>query len=70
MLAPAGTPKEIVAKLNKAAVAAISAPEVKEQLKQLGAQVIGDSPEEFRKFLVADKARWASVIKHGNVKPE
>lgn len=70
MLAPAGTPKEIVAKLNEAAVAAISSPEVKEQLKQLGARVIGDTPEEFRKFLVADKDRWASVIKQGNVKPE
>ncbi|RTZ43389.1 tripartite tricarboxylate transporter substrate binding protein [Candidimonas sp. SYP-B2681] len=70
MLAPAGTPQEIVAKLNKAAVAAISSPEVKEQLKQLGAQVIGDSPEEFRKFLVADKERWAAVIKNGNVTPE
>ena len=70
MLAPAGTPPGIVAKLNKAVVAAISSPEVKEQLKQLGAQVIGDSPEEFRNFLVADKERWATVIKHGNVTPE
>lgn len=70
MLAPAGTPKDIVAKLNQAAVAAVSKPEVKAQLKQLGAQVIGDSPEAFRTFLIADKERWKSVIKHGNVKPE
>jgi tripartite-type tricarboxylate transporter receptor subunit TctC len=70
MLAPAGTPKEIVDKLNQAASAALAKPEVREQLKQLGAQVIGDSPDEFRKFLIADKERWAEVIKHGNVKPE
>ena len=70
MLAPAGTPKEIVAKLNKAAVAAIDKPEVQAQLKQLGAQIVGNSPEEFRQFLITDKARWQSVIKNGNVKPE
>lgn len=70
MLAPAGTPPEIINKLNKAAVAALSDPQVKEQLNKLGAQVIGDSPEEFRQFLIADKERWANVIKLGNVKPE
>jgi len=70
MLAPAGTPAEVVDKLNKAAVAALSDPQVKAQLDRLGAQVIGDSPENFRSFLVADKERWANVIKQGNVKPE
>jgi len=70
MLAPAGTPKDIVDKLSKAAVAALSDPDVKQQLKKLGAQVIGDSPEEFRAFLVEDKKRWEEVIKHGNVKAE
>jgi len=70
MLAPAGTPPEIVNKLNKAAVAALSDPQVKVQLNTLGAQVIGDSPEAFRKFLIADKERWAHVIKLGNVRHE
>lgn len=70
MLAPAGTPKEIVQKLNQSVVAALSTPEVKKQLSQLGAQIIGDSPEEFRAFLIDDKKRWEAVIKHGNVKPE
>lgn len=70
MLVPAGTPKEVIQKLNDAAVASLSSPEVKQQLGQLGAQVIGDSPEEFRAFLVEDKKRWEEVIKQGNVKPE
>lgn len=70
MLAPAGTPKETVKKLNDAAVAALSNAEVKKQLSQLGAQVIGDSPDEFRAFLVDDKKRWEEVIEQGNVKPE
>lgn len=70
MVAPAGTPKEIVAKLNASVKKALSLPEVRQQLKDLGAQVIGDSPEEFRKFLVADKERWTTVITQGNIKPE
>ncbi len=70
MLAPAGTPREIVEKLNKAAVTAMAKPEVRDQLKKLGGKVIADSPEEFRKYLIADKQRWMSVIKQGNIKPE
>src|SRR5690606_24929119 len=70
MLAPAGTHEEVVQKLNKAAVAALSDPAVRKQLSQLGAQVIGDSPDEFRAFLVEDRKRWEAVIEHGNVKPE
>ena len=70
MLAPKGTPKEIVDKLNKAAVAALAKPEVREQISKLGGQIIGDSPEAFRAFLVEDKKRWAEVIKKGNITPE
>jgi tripartite-type tricarboxylate transporter receptor subunit TctC len=67
MLAPAGTPKPIIDKLNKAAVDALSKPDVREQLAQLGAVVVADSPDHFRQFLIEDKARWAEVIKKGNV---
>ncbi|WP_306437110.1 Bug family tripartite tricarboxylate transporter substrate binding protein [Bordetella genomosp. 9] len=67
MLAPAGTPKAIVDKLNKAAVDALAKPAVREQLAQLGAVVVADSPAHFRQFLIEDKARWADVIRKGNV---
>lgn len=70
MLAPKGTPQGVVDKLHQAAVAALAVPEARDQLKQLGAQVIGDSPEEFREFLISDKQRWANVIEQGNVTPE
>jgi tripartite-type tricarboxylate transporter receptor subunit TctC len=70
MLAPAGTPKAIVDKLNKAATEALHKPEVQKQLASLGARVVADTPEQFTKFLIEDKARWAEVIKKGNVKGE
>lgn len=69
-LAPAGTSAAIVDKLNHAAVTALNKPEVRDQLSKLGAFVIGDTPDEFRKFLIADKQRWADVIKQGGVKGE
>jgi len=69
-LAPAGTSAAIVGKLNHAAVDALNKPEVRDQLSKLGAFVIGDTPDEFRKFLIADKQRWADVIKQGGVKGE
>jgi tripartite-type tricarboxylate transporter receptor subunit TctC len=70
MLAPAGTPKDIVEKLNKSAVAALNLPEVRKQLAELGAVVVGDSADHFRNYLVQDKARWTTVIKTGNVTAE
>jgi tripartite-type tricarboxylate transporter receptor subunit TctC len=70
MLAPAGTPKPIVDKLNKAAVDALNQPDVKKQLAGLGAIVVGDSPDQFRKFLAEDKTRWADVIQKGHVSVE
>ena len=70
VLAPAGTPKPIVDKLNKSALDALAQPEVREQLGALGSVVIGDSPDAFRQFLINDKQRWAQVIKLGNVTPE
>jgi tripartite-type tricarboxylate transporter receptor subunit TctC len=70
MLAPAGTPKAIIDKLNQASTAALHKPEVQKQLAELGARVVADTPEHFRQFLIEDKIRWATVIKKGNVKGE
>jgi len=49
---------------------ALARPQVQQQFAALGAQAVGGSPEQFRDFLVQDKARWAEVIKRGNVKGE
>lgn len=70
LLAPSGTSRTIVDKLNRAAIAALDQPGVREELGKLGAYVIGDSPDEFRTFLIKDKARWAAVIEQGHVKGE
>jgi tripartite-type tricarboxylate transporter receptor subunit TctC len=70
MLAPAGTPKEIVDQLNAALKKALAQPEIIKRMKDLGASPIGDTPDEFRAFLVKDSERWARVIKASGIKAD
>jgi len=67
LLAPAGVPDAVVQKLNQAMVQALRQPQVQARLKDLGALPIGDSPQHFREFLVADQQRWAAVIKAAGI---
>jgi tripartite-type tricarboxylate transporter receptor subunit TctC len=68
MLAPAGTPKAIVDRLNAEALKALASPEVKERLAVLGAEPMPMSPAAFDAFLHAETARMAAVIKAAGIK--
>jgi tripartite-type tricarboxylate transporter receptor subunit TctC len=70
MLAPAGTPPAIVAKLNQVTTEAMRDPAVKEKLAVQGAELIGDSPDHFHAFMESEIARWAKVIKDAGVPTE
>ncbi|GLR87412.1 Bug family tripartite tricarboxylate transporter substrate binding protein [Bradyrhizobium iriomotense] len=67
MVAPKGTPKEIVDKLHRLATQAMTDAAVKEKLAAQGATLIGDSPEHFRQFIADETAKWAKVIKDAGV---
>jgi tripartite-type tricarboxylate transporter receptor subunit TctC len=67
MIAPAGTPPEIVTALNRAANAAMNDPQVKQKLADQGLTVAGDTPEQFRKFIDSETGKWAKVIKDAGV---
>lgn len=69
MVAPAGTPPAIVAKINKAAVEALRTPEVKEKLAAQGAVLVGDKPEEFAAFIRSEIDKWAKVANAAGIKP-
>ena len=62
LLAPAGTPKEIVTKLNKEAVRILKMPEVKERLLAQGAEPVGNSPEQFAAHIKAEIEKWRKVV--------
>ena len=68
--APAKTPREVVAKLNDAAVKALRSPEVRERMNQIGFDVIASTPEEFGRFMKEEVERWSKVVERGRIKPE
>ena len=70
MLAPAGTPAAVVARLSEEMRKSIARPETRERFKALGAVAIADTPTEFAAFLKKDYERWARVIKASGVKAE
>jgi tripartite-type tricarboxylate transporter receptor subunit TctC len=70
LVAPSGTPKEVVAKLNAEAVRSLETPEVKEKLNAQGFATSRDTPEQFAKFILAENAKWSRVIKDANIKGE
>jgi tripartite-type tricarboxylate transporter receptor subunit TctC len=67
LFAPAGTPPEVIARLNEAAVAAVSDPAVQERLAEAGAVVVGSTAEELAAHVDAEVARWAPVIEAAGV---
>ena len=63
LVAPAATPKEIISKLNAAAVKGANTKEFRERMEGLGYEVIAGSPEQMAEMLRTEIARWAPVIK-------
>lgn len=68
LFAPAGTPKEIVDKLAKAAIEAVRQPDVKQKLEPLGLETTGLGPGELATILKADDQKWGPIIKASGFK--
>ena len=66
--APAGTPKEIIAKLNAASVKVLSSPELQARFALQGAEVVANKPEETTAMLKTDIVKWADVAKRSGAK--
>ena len=62
IVAPAGTPKAIIDKLNTETGQILSAPDTAKRFSELGMQSVGGTPEDFSRFLDAESAKWAKVI--------
>src|SRR4029079_15316693 len=68
LLAPAGTPREIIARLHAAVVRVLRTPEVRDQLTSQGADVVGNSPEEFAAWIRVEVKKWAEVVRVSGAK--
>jgi tripartite-type tricarboxylate transporter receptor subunit TctC len=70
IIAPAGTPKEIVDRISAEAKKALADPELKKKLDDQGIVAVGSTPEEYRAFVVEEIARWRKVITDAGIKME
>jgi len=68
--APKGLPADVRAKLEKAAIAGLNAPEVKAKFNEIGFDVVANTGAEFATFLAAEIARWKTVIEVGKIQPD
>jgi len=70
LLAPAGTPKDVVAKLNAEANKALASADVRDKLVTAGIEPVGGTPAQFNSFIQSEMARWAKVAQAAGVQPE
>ena len=70
VVAPAGTPRAIIERLNQTLVATISVSELRNQLLNQGAQPVGGSPEELRKFMQTEGEKWGRVIQSSGARAD
>jgi tripartite-type tricarboxylate transporter receptor subunit TctC len=69
-LAPAGTPREAIARLSAETTKVVSAPEIRARFDQMGVEPVGSTPEQAARFLEDEIVKWGRVITAANVKPE
>jgi len=69
-VAPAGTPPDVVAKLNEAIVTALKGPDIQEQIRKIGAEPMPMSPSEFSGFMRSEVAKWAKVVAQSGAKEQ
>ena len=70
MVAPAGTPREIVARLNRELVRIVNSPDVRARLLDLGTVIVADTPDQFGAFMKADRVKWSKVLKETGIRLE
>ena len=69
-LAPAGTPKAIIAKLNAEINAALKLPDVRAKLEAAGVDIQGGTPQDYSALIRSDLAKWGKVIKEAGIPAE
>ena len=69
-LAPKGSPRAAIERLNKEVVAAVADPAVRARFADFGAEPVSSTPEEFGRFISAEVVRWREIIRKGNITSE
>jgi tripartite-type tricarboxylate transporter receptor subunit TctC len=70
LFVPAGTPVPILVQLHDATVAALALPDLRDRLREQGAEVVGNSSAELATYVAAEIPKWAALARQAGVKPE
>jgi tripartite-type tricarboxylate transporter receptor subunit TctC len=70
LIAPAGTPKDVIATINRAVTEGLKSPEAMERFAQIGGETQPTTPEQFGATIREETKRWGAVIQRANIKPE
>jgi tripartite-type tricarboxylate transporter receptor subunit TctC len=70
LLAPAATPREVIVKVHADVTRVLREGEIQKRIAEMGADVVGNTPEEFAAAMRAESAQWADIIKSANIKAE
>ena len=68
LVAPGGTPRAIVTQLNREIVRIINLPDVRSRLLDLGADIVGDSPDQFGAFIKGELVKWSKLLKETGIR--
>jgi tripartite-type tricarboxylate transporter receptor subunit TctC len=70
LLAPAGTSKEVLSRIHLDVTKVLKESDIQKKIADMGADVVGNTPEEFGAAMRAESAQWADIIKSANIKAE
>jgi len=67
LAAPAGTPREVVQRLNRETIAVLAQPELRAKLADQGGEAVGGSPEQFQEHVRAEREKWGRLVRERNI---
>ena len=70
LVAPAGTPKEAIRKLQQEIVKVMALPEIRDKMLAMGTDPVGSTPEEFGQYIRSEAIKWGRIIREGNIRPD
>jgi tripartite-type tricarboxylate transporter receptor subunit TctC len=70
LVAPASTPREVVARLNSETLKALRTPDLGEKLRGMGLEILAGTPEQFAAFMRDETVKWARVVKASGARIE
>ena len=70
LVAPAGTPKDTIRKLQQEIVKVMALPEIRDKMVAMGTDPVGSTPEEFGQYIRSETMKWGRIIREGNIRPD